>query len=205
MSIEKITSRILGEAAAERDILLAEAKAQSDAVLAEAEKQAAAMLEEAERRGEIEKEKIITRRRSVADIDCRKVFLAKKQEILADCFQKAVGEITRLPEEEYIALLVNLGKAAGVKEGLLRFNEKEKQSIAEKLVRMLQEAVPRGSFAVSEKTGSMQGGYLLISGQTTVNNTIEALVSEAQTALTAEAAQLLFSEDRRSQREKNHE
>lgn len=205
MSIEKITSRILGEAEAERDILLAEAKAQSDAVLAEAEKQAAALLAEAERKGEIEKEKIITRRRSVADIDCRKVFLAKKQEILADCFQKAVGTITQLPEEEYLALLVNLGKAAGVKQGLLVFNEKEKPRIAEKLAQALQEAVPQGNFAVSERSGSMQGGYLLVSGQTTVNNTIEALVSEAQTALTAEAARLLFSEEPEKPEGESHE
>ena len=41
MSIEKITSRILGEAEAERDITLAEARARSEAVLAEAEKNAA--------------------------------------------------------------------------------------------------------------------------------------------------------------------
>ena len=75
MSIEKITSRILGEAEAERDITLAEARARSEAVLAEAEKNAATLLADAERRGKIEKDKIITRRKSVADIDCRKVFL----------------------------------------------------------------------------------------------------------------------------------
>ena len=38
MSIEKITSKILGDAETERDIMLADARAQSDAVLAEAEK-----------------------------------------------------------------------------------------------------------------------------------------------------------------------
>ena len=80
MSIEKITSRILGEAEAERDITLAEARARSEAVLAEAEKNAATLLADAERRGKIEKDKIITRRKSVADIDCRKVFKKKKQE-----------------------------------------------------------------------------------------------------------------------------
>ena len=79
MSIEKITSRILGEAEAERDITLAEARARSEAVLAEAEKNAATLLADAERRGKIEKDKIITRRKSVADIDCRKVFLAKNR------------------------------------------------------------------------------------------------------------------------------
>ncbi len=191
MSIEKITSKILGDAEAERDIVLAEARSQSDAVLAEAEKKAAMLLADAERRGEIEKEKIITRRKSVADIDCRKVLLAKKQEILEACFARAVTEITVMPEAEYIALLVNLGKASGAKEGLLTFNEQE-QRIAEQVCRALNETVECGNFAVSEKKGSMQGGYLLTTGLTTVNNTVEALVAEAKTGLTAEAAKMLF-------------
>ena len=193
MSIEKITSKILGDAEAERDIVLAEARSQSDAVLAEAEEHAAMLLADAERRGEIEKEKIITRRRSVADIDCRKVFLAKKQEILETCFTRAVAEITAMPENDYITLLVELGKASGAKEGLLTFNEKE-QRIAQQVCRALNETVEYGNFAVSEKRGSMQGGYLLTTGLTTVNNTIEALVAEAKTELTAEAAKMLFPE-----------
>ena len=193
MSIEKITSKILGEAEAERDVVLAEARSQSDAVLAEAEKKAAMLLADAEQRGEIEKEKIITRRRSVTDIDCRKVFLAKKQEILEACFARAVTEITAMPEKDYITLLVNLGKASGAKEGLLTFNEKE-QRIAEQVCRALNETVENGHFAVSEKQGSMQGGYLLTTGLTTVNNTIEALVAEAKTGLTAETAKMLFPE-----------
>ena len=81
MSIEKITSKIISEAQELRDKTLSEAAAQSDAVLAEARKKAEDMVEDSRKRGVEEKEKIISRRKSVADIDCRKVFLAKKQEV----------------------------------------------------------------------------------------------------------------------------
>ena len=189
MSIEKITSKILGDAETERDLMLADARAQSDAVLAEAEKHAAMLL------AEIEKQKIITRRKSVADIDCRKVLLAKKQELIEACFARAIDEITAMPEAAYIDLLVNLGKASGTKKGELIFNDREKQSIAEKVCGALNEAISGGSFAVSEKTGSMRGGYLLTADRTTINNTVEALVAEAKTALTAEAAKQLFPAD----------
>lgn len=195
MSIEKITSKILGDAEIERDLMLADARAQSDAVLAEAEKHAAMLLADAEQRGEIEKQKIITRRKSVADIDCRKVLLAKKQEMIEACFACAIDEITAMPEAAYIDLLVNLGKASGTKTGELIFNDREKQSIAEKVCGALNEAISGGSFAVSEKTGSMRGGYLLTADRTTINNTVEALVAEAKTALTAEAAKQLFPAD----------
>lgn len=89
MSIEKITSKILGDAETERDLLLADARAKSELLLAEAEKHAAMLLADAAQRGEIEKQKIITRRKSVADIDCRKVLLAKKQEMIEACFARA--------------------------------------------------------------------------------------------------------------------
>lgn len=41
----------------------------------------------------------------------------------------------------------------------------------------------------------MRGGYLLTADRTTINNTVEALVAEAKTALTAEAAKQLFPAD----------
>lgn len=195
MSIEKITSKILGDAETERDLMLADARAQSDAVLAEAEKHAAMLLADAEQRGEIEKQKIITRRKSVADIDCRKVFLAKKQEIIEACFARAIDEITDMSKEAYIELLVHLGKTSGVKAGVLIFNERDKQSVAAEVCRALNEAVDCGSFIVSEKTGKMRGGYLLTADRTTINNTVEALVAEAKTALTAEVAKQLFPAD----------
>ena len=75
---------------------------------------------------------------------------------------------------------------------MLIFNERDKQSVAAEVCRALNEAVDRGSFIVSEKTGKMRGGYLLNTGNVTVNNTIEALVSEAKSELTAETAKLLF-------------
>ena len=73
MSIEKITSKIISEASELKDKTLSEARVQSDAVLAEAQKKAQEMVEESKKRGLEEKEKIISRRKSVADIDCRKV------------------------------------------------------------------------------------------------------------------------------------
>ena len=114
MSIEKITSKILSEASELKEKTLSEARKESDAVLAEAEKKAQEMIEDSKKRGLEEKEKIISRRKSVADIDCRKVFLAKKQEIIGQCFDKAVDEIISMDEADYIGLLTALGTGSGM-------------------------------------------------------------------------------------------
>ena len=192
MSIEKITSKIISEASELKEKTLSEARVQSDAVLAEAQKKAQEMVEESKKRGLEEKEKIISRRKSVADIDCRKVFLAKKQELIGQCFDKAVEGIITMNEADYTDLLTALGKNSGLTAGQLIFNEKERAAIGQKVVDGLNAAIPGGSFALSEETRKLRGGYMLMCGQTFINNTIEALVEEARPELVAEVAKMMF-------------
>lgn len=193
MSIEKITSKILGEAEAAGAEVLAEANTQADAILKAAEEKASLLLESGEASGLLEKEKIVSRRKSVADIDCRKVILQQKQDLIEQSFEKAAEAITAMAEEDYLNLLAALGKRTGLKEGLLIFNQKEKETIGQKLADKLNGEVEGGAFAVAEETRRIRGGYLLQSGKVYINNTIEALVDEHREALTGEVAAMLFS------------
>ena len=192
MSIEKITSKIISEAQELRDKTLSEAAAQSDAVLAEARKKAEEMVEDSRKRGAEEKEKIISRRKSVADIDCRKVFLAKKQELIGQCFDRAVDDIIAMDKDRYTELLTALGTNSGMTGGQLIFNENERAAIGQKVVDALNSRIEGGSFSLSEETRPLRGGYMLMCGQTFINNTIEALVEEARPELTAEVAKMMF-------------
>ena len=192
MSIEKITSKIISEAQELRDNTLSEAAAQSDAVLAEARKKAEDMVEDSRKRGVEEKEKIISRRKSVADIDCRKVFLAKKQELIGQCFDRAVDDIIAMDKDRYTELLTALGTNSGMTGGQLIFNENERAAIGQKVVDALNSRIEGGSFSLSEETRPLRGGYMLMCGQTFINNTIEALVEEARPELTAEVAKMMF-------------
>ncbi|MGN1333915.1 MAG: V-type ATP synthase subunit E [Anaerovoracaceae bacterium] len=192
MSIEKITSKILSEASELKEKSLSEARKESDAVLAEAEKKAQEIIEDSKKRGLEEKEKIISRRKSVADIDCRKVFLAKKQELIGQCFDKAVDEIISMDEADYIGLLTALGTGSGMTAGQLIFNEKERAAIGQKVVDALNSAAEGRNFVLSEETRKVRGGYMLMCGQTFINNTIEALVEEARPELVAEVAKIMF-------------
>ena len=192
MSIEKITSKIISESSELKEKTLSEARAQSDAVLAEARKKAEDMVEDSRKRGVEEKEKIISRRKSVADIDCRKVFLAKKQELIGQCFDRAVDDIIAMDKDRYTELLTALGTNSGMTGGQLIFNENERAAIGQKVVDALNSRIEGGSFSLSEETRPLRGGYMLMCGQTFINNTIEALVEEARPELTAEVAKMMF-------------
>lgn len=194
MSIEKITSKITAEAEAVRAQLLAEAEKERDAILSQAKKQADSLIQAEEARGRSEKEKIVSRRKSVADIDCRKLLLAKKQELIGQCFEKAVDAITAMEEDAYTGLLISLGVKTGLKEGLLIFNKKERDSIGQKVADGLNKAVDGGNFAVSERTRNLCGGYLLESGNVYINLTAESLVEEFRDELSGEVYAMLFAE-----------
>lgn len=194
MSIEKITSKITGEAEQARSQVLAEAQARQQAILRDAEAKARALIEGERARALAEKEKTIRRRKSVVDIDCRKIILQKKQDLIGQCFDKAADAITSMEEADYLQLLTALGKQTGFTEGLLIFNEKEQQAIGEKVAAALNQAVGTQGFQVSKETRSVRGGYLLQSGKVCINNTVEGLIEENRDQLSPEVAAMLFSE-----------
>ena len=183
MSIEKITSKILGEASEDREIVLAEAKEKADAIIAKAK---------AEAESYVAKEKTISRRKSVADIDARKMVLQKKQELLDACFEKAVAALASLDEEEYVQFMVALGKATGEKSGQLIFNPKDRETVGQKVCDKLAEAIKDGKFVLADETRNIKGGFVMQVGKVYINNTVEALVAEHKDEMNSVVAEMLF-------------
>lgn len=192
MSIEKITSKILSDAENSAKVTLDEARAAGDAILAEAEEKAAAILKQAEETGLAEKEKLISRRKSVADIDGRKLVLEEKQKLIARCFDQAVEQIASMEKSSYIEFLAGLVKKTGEKEGELILNEKDAAAVGGALIEAISAADADSRITLSEETRKIQGGFLLKKGSVYINGTIEALIDEAKEDLIGEAAGQLF-------------
>ena len=192
MGIEKITSAIVDEAAAECEQILNVANVKCEAIIRELEERIDIETEVALDQARDEKERIVSRRKSVAEIDSRKRILAKKQEIINKCFDNAVEYILGLEEAKYVDFLVALGKNTEFKEGVLIFNEKEKTTVGPKIAAALEDAVGGGKFAVAEETRKLKGGYVLQCGQVFIINSVEAVLQEKKKELTMEVAGILF-------------
>ncbi|MBR5129346.1 MAG: V-type ATP synthase subunit E [Firmicutes bacterium] len=192
MSIEKITSKILGEAEEEKKVVLAEAQKKVDEILAQAKEEAKNLLASEEATGLDTKEKTISRRKSVADIDSRKLILQKKQELIDDCFKKAVDALASMEEAEYVDFLVNLGKQSGETSGQLIFNTRDKEAVGEKVCQKLNEAVKDAKFSLADETRNIKGGFVMQVGKVYINNSVEALVAENKDAMNSEVAAMLF-------------
>jgi V/A-type H+-transporting ATPase subunit E len=193
MSIEKITSAILEEAARESEEILNAADTKNRGVIRELEDRIEIETGVAIKRAEAERDIIISRRKSVADIDSKKIILAKKQEIINNCFDGAIDYIVGMEEAKYIEFLVSLGKNSGFKEGVLIFNTKDKDTIGHKVVAALEAAITDGKFEVSQETRKIRGGYILKKGKVYINNSVEAMVEAQRSEAMGEVAQILFS------------
>lgn len=192
MSIEKITSVILSDAQQVVDAMQSETKTKCDAIMKEAAEKAAKIKEAAAANGLEEKEKLISRRQSVAKIDGRKLVLSEKQNLISECFDKAVEKIIGLPEDDYLNLMINILKNTGYLEGQLIFNEKDSKSLGEKVLNLTKENIPGSKFALSKEVRNIKGGFLLNNGCVYINGTIEGLVADAKEDLIAEVANELF-------------
>ena len=192
MSIEKITSAIIDEAAAESEQILNVADIKSRGVIRELQKRIDIETDVAIKQAEAERERIISRRRSVAEIDSKKIVLSKKQELIDRCFEETIPYLLSMDREKYIRFLVAAGKKSGFTEGELIFNEKERDTVGADVVKALEEQVPGGKFELSQETRKLKGGYMLRKGQIFIDNSLEAMVKEKRRDLTGEVARILF-------------
>ena len=192
MSIENITSKIIEDARTEAEAVLEQARSEARSILSEAEDKAAQIERKAEKEGREEKEKRIARRRSVADIDGRKLLLERKQQMIDECFHLAVEKLANLDQETYLDFLAGFVRQTGVRKGELIFSEREATTIGKALIEKLEKDLPGSEFTIAEEFRQSKGGFILKDGSVYINGTIEAFVAEAREDLTAHVAELLF-------------
>ena len=113
--IEKITARIIEDAEREIAQMQRENEEKINALTAEAKSAAEQESLELLTRGRRAAEERRERLSSSAAVECRKMELAAKQELLNEAFAVAVEELCHLPREKYLALIASL--AAEVAEG----------------------------------------------------------------------------------------
>ena len=187
--IEKITARIIEDA--EREI----AQMQQ-----ENEKRINALTAEAQSAAEQESLELLTRGRRAAEerraVECRKMELAAKQELLNEAFAVAVEELCHLPREKYLALIASL--AAEVAEGgeEMILSPQDASEIGSEVVLLantaLREAGKPGKLTLSAEPRSIPGGFILSHGDVELNCAFDTLVRLQREKLEKEVAAILF-------------
>ncbi len=192
MSIEKITSKILDDAKDQAEASLNEARLRAESIVNDAREKAKELEMSLTSSGEVERDKLMGRRKSVAEIDGRKIVLAEKRKLIDKAFEKAADIIASMDKEEYTGLLfekIIQGEAKGCE---LVLNQKDRDSIGEILVSKVNKELGEGSLKLSEEVRNIKGGFLLKRGRIYINSSIENMISDVKEELITEVAEKLF-------------
>lgn len=173
--IEKITARIEQDSQQEIEALLSEARAQAAEITAKYEAQAKAESDDILARGRQAAAQREERLASVAQLECRKAVLAAKQEVLEEAFDRALRKLLALPQERYVALLVDLAvKASSTGREKLIFSPADRDRVGKAVVQAANERLAKASAPKlpGEVTESKAGALLdkVVTGASAILN-----------------------------------
>ena len=195
--IEKITARIIEDAEREIAAMQQETEEEVNTLLAQAQTEAEQESMELLVRGRRAAEERRERLSSSADMECRKLGLAAKQELLQQSFDAALEELCALPQERYITLLSTLAvEASSSGRERMILSARDADRLGEDIVKAanaaLQKAGRRGELTLSEETRPIPGGFILAEGDVELNCAFDTLIQLQREKLEKEVAAILF-------------
>ena len=190
---EIIIAHIQADAKAQVDAILAQAEQQCAGIRGDFDKKAAEIYAERVRAGVKETQDRVDGTQRIARMEGRKNMLAAKQELVSRSFQKALEQIVSLPEDRYVDFLAKLATQAAVTgDEEIILNPRDRERIGEKLVKAVNERLPKGAMKLSGDTRDIAGGLILRRGSVEANCSAELLVELSQSDLSAKVAEILF-------------
>ncbi len=187
---EAIIARIIGDAKNKAEVLLRDA----DTNVAESEREAKEWIADylkAQRKLLAEEaENVVTRRKTVAELDCRKVALSAKQAVISEVFERALQSAESFPEVKYLEIVEKLCNE-NAEEGdtlILAASAPLKETDIAKLPVFKEKKLKFGG--TSDK---FRGGIMLVNDVCDKDLSFKALLDNKKDELEAEIAAALFA------------
>ena len=194
--IEKITARIIEDAEREIAAMQQETEEEVNTLLAQAQTEAEQESMELLIRGRRAAEERRERLSSSADMECRKLELAAKQELLQQSFDAALEELCALPQERYVTLLSALAvEASSSGRERMILSARDADRLGEEIVKAANAALQkagRRELTLSQETRPIPGGFILAEGDVELNCAFDTLIQLQREKLEKEVAAILF-------------
>ena len=197
--VDKITEMIIEQAKKQREEILNQARRQSAKILEDAkikvQERQTLFWESAQKEAQSFKERLI----SLAELEVKKEILKAKREIIDKAIQTALEELSNLPEEEYINILVKMIiSAADDGEGEIILSKTDKETIGSRLLEKVNKELkykgiePKLRIS-SEYMSSSSGGFILRKYQIDINCTFDSIAKIKRDDLENMIAETLLS------------
>ena len=190
---EVIIEKILKDALAVSEENVSKAQKEADEIIAAANKTADDYASEQLPKGDIQAKEIISRRAMVANLDCKKIILSKKTEIVESVFAKVADAMRKKDKKAYLALIKNMIKASADDKDEVVICEKDKEIITQKEIDAISKEIGK-KLTLSKKYGDFLGGVMLCGEKFDKNLTFELEFEQIKDEQEEKLAKILFGE-----------
>ncbi len=189
---EAIISKIIEDAHRIVNSTLEEGNANASKIIARANNDANIYLQDNMKASIAERQEILRRRISVANLEVKKLILAAKKEVLDSAFDVAKKTILALPKEEYKAIIAGMLQSASDKD-IVYISERDASIITANFIttqsKLLGVKIKRAKEFVD-----IEGGIILSDGSMDKNLSIEVELASLREELETEIAKEMFGE-----------
>ena len=178
------------------DKIIADAKSEAEIIVEVAQKEANDILNTAKAKVEKEEtelmllakaeaEKIADKEISSAQMQAKKMVLAKKQEIISEVIASAKEKLFSLADIEYkVIILGMLEKAIVCENSELIFSKKDKELLGSSLKEL--------GYKISDETREIEGGFVVKDGDIEYNYSFTSIMTVEKEDIEQLTAQILF-------------
>jgi V/A-type H+-transporting ATPase subunit E len=190
MSIEQIKDKIIESAHEDARRIFDKGRMESRAKVYDAQRMAKIKVEEARENAIGDAMTLKSRRKSMANLEARKMHLAAKQDVISSCFEEALLEVRKLPKEKYIKMLSTKLTEMGIEKGEIVLNKKDRDSIGKEFLDDLNKTGQK--FTLSENTIDANGGFVLRMGKIEMDSTLEMMIASVREEVMTNVVSALF-------------
>ncbi len=187
---EAIINKIISDAEKKASSIVDNAKYEGNLLIKEAEKWVDDYLKNEREQLKVQKEEIVKRRLTVAELDKRKILLQKKQELISEIIDKVYQQMLKLDKKKYLSF---------VEKNIIDFSEKDDEIILssdnvlskEDLINL--DIFKKNNLKINDRKGDFLGGVYLVGAVSDKDLTFKSILDSRKNQMITDIAEKLFN------------
>ena len=189
---EAIIEKIISDATVRGEAVIDDAKFKATEIENVAKAVCASMADNAEKERAAAVNDVLTRSKTVAELDAKKLLFDAKNQVVALTFETALNKVKNLPKEKYAKLV--MGMLSMAEDGdVVTISKREKDVLTESVIKEFA-AKKKIKLTLNKEFGEFDGGIILSGSGVDKNLTFETEFQLLEDELEETVAKKLFAE-----------
>lgn len=189
---EAIIEKIISDATVRGEAVIDDAKFKATEIENVAKAVCASMADNAEKERAAAVNDVLTRSKTVAELDAKKLLFDAKNQVVALTFETALNKVKNLPKEKYAKLV--MGMLSMAEDGdVVTISKREKNVLTEAVIKEFA-AKKKIKLTLNKEFGEFDGGIILSGSGVDKNLTFETEFQLLKDELEETVAKKLFAE-----------